>query len=80
MPSAGAGEPVDHFLGVAAVAAVGASGDQHALLVPAPQLLHRDAQQFGHFLDGVFRSGLLTSAPLSGVTAGAAAAGRRLLA
>ena len=51
----GAGEAVDQFAGVAPVPAVGASRDQHALLVPAPQLLDRNTEHLRHLLDAVLR-------------------------
>ena len=47
-------EAVDQLLGIAAVTAGGAQRDEHALLVPAAQLLDRNTQKLGGFLDAVF--------------------------
>ncbi len=49
-----AGESVDDFMRVAAVAAGSAASDQHALGVPAAQFLHRDAELGRRLLNRVF--------------------------
>jgi len=52
---AGARQAVDQLARIAPVPAVRAARDQHALLVPAPQLLDRNGEHLGHLLDAVFR-------------------------
>ena len=65
--SAGSREAVDELLGIAAVAAGGAPGNEHALLVPAAQFLDGNAQQLRHFLDAVFHAELDTEPVRPGV-------------